>query len=206
MDLEEDADAIIDITEALDFGEPDDSHMSGAFLTTEDALFAVVQHKSKKSEICEICYLAEECEPLRACQNCNASVCHPCFKSWLTSRVFSGYASICSLRCISCTVEIEHSEVREVCGERTYQKLLYFISRGEHRNDPSAVWCAHDGCWKLLVSSGSTESTPMLTSMMKRRKSHVAQSLRCDKCVCTKVEPCAPEIEVMSNPLTCHCF
>lgn len=186
LDLEENAENILDITESLDFGEYGDSRESGAFPSTEDALFAVAKHKTSRPKFCEICYLAEEFESLRVCPNCDAAVCRSCFKSWLTSRVFSGYASICSLRCISCTLEIEHTEVREVCGERTFQKLMYFISRGEHRNDPDAIWCAHDGCWKLLTSSASKEG-PHVLRRGQGRKSHGAHNLGCDHCVCVPV-------------------
>lgn len=178
MDLGGATDIIVDTSEAWSFAERDGYSLSGAFerLRT-DALLTKAAFEAKVV-VCEICYLANEGEEMRVCANCGAHACESCFKGWLITRIFSGHSSACSIRCISCTHEVSHEEIREICGERMYQKLLYFLSRSEHRNDPAAVWCAHDGCWRLL-----REGIP---GTMKKHwsKSDKQDTITCGHCVC----------------------
>lgn len=109
---------------------------------------------------CEICFSlpSSKVAKMRSCEKCSAVTCSVCFKAWLETKIFSGQGAV-DMRCISCTESVSDSEVLDLCGERTYKKLLYFRSRAEYRNVDSALWCPTEGCWRLLRGKVQIESS-----------------------------------------------
>lgn len=139
---------------------------------------------------CEICFDSpDNRDDIRRCTQCFASACKECFSGWLTSKIFSGFAYAETLRCISCPEPVSHEEVRELCGKRTYRKLLYFLSRAEHRDNKATMWCSADGCWLLLSTTAGVVPTKKsaLRSLFPLREKQEAQpstkAISCEECV-----------------------
>jgi IBR domain, a half RING-finger domain len=109
-----------------------------------------VRRRFRIDEKCAICYqdLAASAQDLWRCPMCEVTACKDCFSFWLETKIFTGHAK--NLKCISCPGPIFDGDIREICGERTYRKLLYFTSRSELRGNPYAVWCPKDSCWSLI--------------------------------------------------------
>lgn len=143
---------------------------------------------------CEICLdtVDRNAADVRVCQSCRCVTCGDCFVHWLESKILSGHAH--HLRCVSCPTEVCPTEVFSMCGERTFRKLSFFLSKSEHRTNPHAIWCPVDGCWQLVYG-------------LRRPPSDTVDTVQCPRCVtdvCVKCHqqthapaPCAtprPEI------------
>lgn len=177
------SDSVIDISGELDrFHPPPVELTPGMFHSSEDAIAVSKAIQMARLYRCEICYsIPDEPEALRTCSDCGACACRECFANWLSSKIFSGFANAETLCCISCSKEVSHQEVEELCGKRTYRKLLYFLSRAQYRDNKSAIWCSKDGCWLLLSTTEGLFPPQSLFSRKKQKQT--VKVLNCEGCV-----------------------
>lgn len=172
MDYGSAADSVVDISGELEFDPRRLDKFLQSRLTNEINIgngFAPLM-RFARSQRCEICYSSPTETDLRSCTDCGATACFECFGTWLSNKIFGGFANAENLCCISCPKEVTKEEIRELCGKRTYRKLLYFLSRAENRENLSSVWCSMDGCWLLLsTTAGSEPQKTRLRSFLLRR-------------------------------------
>lgn len=118
---------------------------------------------------CEICFDPVDrtsSDNVRICTSCFAVACRNCFVRWLEAKILSGQAQ--HLQCVACPQEISDAEVFDMCGERTFRKLGYFISKSEHRTNPNALWCPADGCWQLIHGQSYPPPSDLATAVCQR--------------------------------------